>query len=217
MTGGTSVKAFPVLPLPSLAEMAEGTLVKMNESGAPVEFYVACHNYEQSLNGAGRTLVVRKDCYDQRVWHSFNLNAWVSCTLRDWLNGDYKALLDSGIQELIGTTTYLYTPGRGNWTVNTRSDAVFLLSLTELGKPHTYANVEGFALPIASTLQIAYQGGSATTQWTRSPSTSDITHAWRLDSSGGNYYSVCSGSYGSRPCFTLPSTVLVDEAMNIVV
>ena len=62
MTGGTSVKAFPVPPLPSLAEMAEGTLVKMNESGAPVEFYVAQHDYESELHGAGRTLVVRKYC-----------------------------------------------------------------------------------------------------------------------------------------------------------
>lgn len=216
MIGGTSVKAFPVPPLPSLAEMAEGTLVKMNESGAPVEFYVAKHDYESELNGAGRTLVVRKDMYDQRQWNSSNVNTWESCTLREWLNGDYKGILDIGIQQLIATTTYRYTTGGSNMTVTTRADAVFQLSLTELGKSHAYAYVEGSALPIASALQIAYQGGSATTQWTRSPYAGNTSYVWRLDSNGDIDYYGCTNTRGSRPCFTLPSTVLVDEAMNIV-
>ena len=211
MIGGTSVKAFPVPPLPSLEEMAEGTLVKMNESGAPVEFYVAKHDYESELNGAGRTLVVRKDWYDNRQWHSANRNAWATCTLRDWLNGDYKALLDSGIQELIGTTTYRYTPGNGSWSVGTRSDAVFMLSATELGESHSDANVEGSTLPIASILH------SATIyQWTRSPHTGYAYYAWRVSTPGDLGYFYCTDTYHSRPCFTLPSTVLVDEAMNIV-
>ena len=51
-----------------LASYAEGDIVMINEDGAPVEFYVAKHDYESSLNGAGRTLVVHKDAYDDRVW-----------------------------------------------------------------------------------------------------------------------------------------------------
>lgn len=216
MTGGTSVRAFPVPPLPSLAEMAEGSLVKMNESGAPVEFYVAKHDYESELNGAGRTLVVRKDVWIQRNWNSGNLNAWATCVMLSQLNSTYKALLDSGIQEAMGTTTYRYTPGDGDNTVTTRADAVILLSMTELGQSHIYARVEGSALPIASMLQVAYQNGSATTQWTRSPYTYDRNSAWYLDSDGRDNSRLCTGTYGTRPCFTLPSTVLVDEAMNIV-
>lgn len=216
MIGGTSVKALPVPPLPSLAEMAEGTLVKMNENGAPVEFYVAKHDYESDLNGAGRTLVVRKDVYDQRAWHSSNVNAWASCTMRSWLNSTYKAVLDTNIQNLMGTTEYYYTPGNGNNTVTSRSDSVFLLSLTELGRSHNYANVEGSVLPIASTLQIAYQGGSATIQWTRSSYTNNNNYAWGLYSNGNRYNDYCTITHGSRPCFTLPSTVLVDENMNVI-
>lgn len=196
----------------TLGNKATGSIIKLKENGTLVDFYVACHNYEQSLNGAGRTLVVRKDVYDQRAWHSSNVNAWASCTMRSWLNSTYKALLDADIQEAMGTTTYRYTPGNGNNTVTTRSDAVFLLSLTELGQSHTYANVEGSALPIASTLQIAYQGGSATTQWTRSPTTNNTNNAWRLGSNGGiNYYSYCANTYGSRPAFTLPSSLYVSD------
>lgn len=195
----------------TLGNKATGSIIKLKENGTLVDFYVACHNYEQSLNGAGRTLVVRKDVYDQRAWHSSNVNAWASCTMRSWLNSTYKALLDADIQEAMGTTTYRYTPGNGNNTVTTRSDAVFLLSLTELGQSHTYANVEGSALPIASTLQIAYQGGSATTQWTRSPFTYGTYYAWGLNSNGSIYYNYCTDAYGSRPAFTLPSSLYVSD------
>ena len=188
-----------------LGNFSEGDITQLNEGGVPVDFYVACHNYEQSLNGAGRTLVVRKDVYDQRAWHSSNVNAWASCTMRSWLNGDYKALLGPEIQEAMSTTTYRYTPGNGNWTVTTRSDAVFLLSATELGKSSTYANVEGSVLPIASMLQIAYQNGSATTQWTRSPNTGRADLAWWLRSNGDFDGYDCDFSFGSRPVFTLPS------------
>ena len=138
-----------------LGNFSEGDIIQLNEGGVPVDFYVACHNYEQSLNGAGRTLVVRKDVYDRRAWHSSNVNAWASCTMRSWLNGDYKTLLGPEIQEAMGTTTYRYTPGNGNTSVSTRSDAVFLLSATELGQSESWFNVEGSVLPIASIFKIA--------------------------------------------------------------
>ena len=40
-----------------LSDLPEGSRVAINESG---------------LNGAGRTLFVRKDCYDERKWNSNN-------------------------------------------------------------------------------------------------------------------------------------------------
>ena len=188
-----------------LGNFSEGDITQLNEGGVPVDFYVACHNYEQSLNGAGRTLVVRKDCYDNRVWDNGNVNAWASCTMRSWLNGDYKALLGPEIQEAMGTTTYRYTPGNGNTSVSTRSDAVFLLSATELGRSASWFNVEGSALPIANTLKVAYLNGSANTQWTRSPHT-NYTHLAVYLVSNGNISSYsCGRSGGSRPAFTLPS------------
>lgn len=195
----------------TLGNKATGSIIKLKENGTLVDFYVAKHDYESGLNGSGRTLVVRKDVYDLRAWHSSNVNAWASCTMRSWLNSTYKALLDSDIQSLMGTTTYYYTPGNGTTTVTTRSDAVFLLSLTELGESHTYANVEGSALPIASTLKIAYKDGSATTQWTRSPYTVDTSGAWWLLSDGGIGGNFCTGTRGSRPAFTLPSNLYVSD------
>ena len=195
----------------TLGNKATGSIIKLKENGTLVDFYVAKHDYESGLNGSGRTLVVRKDVYDLRAWHSFNVNAWASCTLRSWLNSTYKALLDSDIQSLMGTTTYYYTPGNGSWSVTTRSDAVFQLSATELGQSQSWFNTEGSALPIASTLKIAYKDGSATTQWTRSPGTGGTGRAVVLGSNGGVDSHLCTSTRGSRPAFTLPSNLYVSD------
>ena len=193
-----------------LSDIAEGSIVKLNESGSPVEFYVACHNYESSLNGEGRTLLVRKDCYDTRAWNSSNVNAYASSPIDSWLNGTYKGLLDADIQSVIDTTKFYYTPGNGSTNVTTLTRAIFLLSVTELGKTANYANAEGTALPIASTLQIAYHNGSAVAQWTRSPHTNGTVSAHYLSTNGNVDFDSCASTYGSRPAFTLPSTAVFD-------
>ena len=195
----------------TLGNKSTGSIIKLKENGTLVDFYVAKHDYESSLNGAGRTLVVRKDVYDQRQWHSSSVNAYASSTIDSWLNSTYKNLLDADIRSLIGTTKIRYTPGNGNWNVSTLERSVFLLSLTELGESHTYANTEGSALPIASTLKIAYQNGSPTYQWTRSPCTGSTGNAWRLSSDGYIGDVDCTYTLGSRPAFTLPSSLYVSD------
>ena len=195
-----------------LANKAVGSIIKLKESGTLVEFYVAKHDYENGLNGNGRTLIVRKDCYDMRAFSSSN-NAYANSSLDSWLCNTYLKLLDADIQAAIGTTKFYYTPGNGNTTVTTLQRAVFQLSLTELGKTASYANTEGSALPIASTLQIAYRNGSACVQWTRTPNTYNTNYVCDLSTNGNvssYYYSL---SYGSRPAFLIPSdyAVEVDE------
>ena len=194
-----------------LSAYSEGDIVKINENGYPVDFYVSKHDYESGLNGAGRTLVVRKDCYDNRVWDNGNVNAYASSDLDSWFNSTYKNMLDADIRSLIGTTKIRYTPGNGNWNVRTLERAVFALSATELGQFQNWFNMEGSALPIASTLKIAYKDGSANTQWTRSPRKNITSLAVYLNSYGYVYDDICINSYGSRPAFTLPSSTIVGE------
>ena len=195
----------------TLGNKSTGTLIKLKENGVLVDFYVAKHNYESGLNGNGRTLVVRKDVYDTRVWHNTNVNAYASCDLDAWFNGAYKNMLDADIRGVIGTTKIYYTPGNGNTSVTTLSRSIFALSMTELGQSHTYANTEGSALPIANTLKIAYRNGSAITQWTRSPVTHNTGNAWLLSANGSIGRGSCNGTFGSRPAFTLPSTLSVSD------
>lgn len=194
-----------------LSSKATGSIIKLKENGKLVDFYVASHNYEQSLNGAGRTLVVRKDVYDKRQWHSSDLNAYASSTIDSWLNSTYKNLLDSAIRSLIGTTKIRYTPGHGNWSVSTLARSVFLLSITELGESNSAVNTEGSSLPISSTLKTAYYNGNPFFQWTRSPLSGMDGYAWWM-ASGSNFdISSCSESLGTRPAFTLPSNLYVSD------
>lgn len=185
-----------------LANKAVGSIIKLKESGTLVEFYVAKHDYENGLNGNGRTLIVRKDCYDMRAFSNSN-NAYANSSLDSWLCNTYLKLLDADIQAAIGTTKFYYTPGNGNTTVTTLQRAVFQLSLTELGKSASYAKTEGSALPIASTLQIAYRNGSACVQWTRTPGTSLTHYVYYLDTNGSVYYNYYNNSNGSRPALVV--------------
>ena len=199
----------------TLGAVAEGSIVYLNESGVAVPFYVAKHNYESALNGDGRTLLVRRDCYDTRAWHSSNVNAYASSAIDTWLNGTYKGLLDADIQSVIGTTKFYYTPGNRSTSVTTLTRAIFLLSVTELGKTASYANTEGTALSIASSLQVAYSNGSAVVQWTRTPRTNGTNRAFCLGTSGVTY-GICTSTYGSRPAFTLPADALVDDTGLVI-
>ena len=201
----------------TLGNKSVGSIVKLKENGVLVDFYVAKHDYENGLNGSGRTLVVRKDCYDTRQWHTSNVNAYATSAIDTWLNSTYKNLLDADIRGVIGTTKIKYTPGNGNTTVGTLERAIFLLSVTELGRSASYANTEGTALSIASSLQIAYLNGSAVVQWTRSPSTNNTSYACCLYANGNvsNYY--CDNTRGSRPAFTLPSALSVSDDGSVSV
>ena len=201
----------------TLGNKSVGSIVKLKENGVLVDFYVAKHDYENGLNGSGRTLVVRKDCYDTRQWHTSNVNAYATSAIDTWLNSTYKNLLDADIRGVIGTTKIKYTPGNGNTTVGTLERAIFLLSVTELGRSASYANTEGTALSIASSLQIAYLNGSAVVQWTRSPSTNYTVSAYCVNTSGDVSHYSCNNTYGSRPAFTLPSTLSVSDDGSVSV
>lgn len=183
-----------------------GSMIKLKELGALVEFYVAEHNYESGLNGSGRTLIVRKDCYDRRAFASSS-NAYASSDLDSFFRNSYLKFLDADVRAAIGTTKFYYTIGGGDSTVTTLQRAVFQLSFTELGGAASNMNVEGSALPIADTLEIAYLNGSAVIQWTRTPRAivDGIVGCFRADGSGGALSLSGRIVAGSRPVFTLPA------------
>lgn len=194
-----------------LNTITPGAILMLNESGSPVPFYIAKHDYESGLNGAGHTLLVRKDCYDMRVFSESNTTSYADSTLSSWLCNTWLKLLDSDIQTMIGTTKFYDTAGQGNNAVITLQRAVFQLSLTELGNSSNLANTEGSTLPIASTLQIARHNGSAVNQWTRTPLTNYTYNVFYVRSDGGTSYTYYNRSNGSRPAFTLPGTLALAQ------
>lgn len=193
----------------TLGAMELGTLVKLNENGTPAEFYVACHNYESGLNGNGRTLVVRKDCYDKRKF-SIKKSSYSSSSLNDFLVGTYFNLLDAGVREMVGTTKFSSTGAP------TLERSVFQLSVTELKDSDSGgAPKEGSILPIASLLSVAHLNGTAISQWTRTPFTSFPGFVYNLDNIGLVSAVGFNNPCGSRPAFTLPESTLVGDDLLI--
>ena len=215
IVSGGAMASVPAVGI-RLGDIAEGQIVKLLENGTSVEFYVAKHDYESGLNGTGRTLLVRKNIYPSLVkWHlANNFSAYASSYIDSWLNGSYKALLDSAVQTAIASTNFYYTPSFSNKTVTSLSRAVFTLSATEFGVPKADVfNTEGSALPIASSLQPVVFNGALAEQWTRSP---NIQTSGRVICIGINGFQVSlltrpDASNTIRPCFTLPSNALFDE------
>ena len=206
--GLVSEGVTPKLATP-LSELAEGTIIKINERGSPKEFYLAKHNYEPGLNGQGRELVVRKDCYDEVVWTHNTTNAYATSLIDSRLNETYKNVLSASVRALIGTTKFYYTISFYESTVATLERAVFAMSATELRITDICANKEGSALPIASTLQVAYVGSTGVIQWTRSPSNNTYRDAWALGRDGSAGRHATSNQFWARPAFTLPDTARV--------
>ena len=199
---------------PSLSDFQEGTLIKIRENGTPVDFYVAKHDYESQLNGAGRTLLVRKDAWQQSVWNSSGVNEYANGTLDNFLRFEYVAVLPENVLSILQGTTFYYTIGNRNNRVSQLTRAVFCLSLTELGYSGSDFNVEGSPLPISSVLDASFEN------WTRTPSTGAAWPAYRQNApTAGQDYSIAGVGYATntRPCFTLPSTTPIDpDTMEVI-
>ena len=203
----------------ALADLAEGSVVYLNESENPVEFYVACHNYESGLNGAGRTLVVRKNVYSKQVWNSaYSIYRYADSTVDTWLNEYYLGLFSEEVQNIIGTTTFYCVSSSTNSYASSTTDSLsrpcFLLSTVELcGGSNKFK--EGSAISTNALLRDTQYNGSFVNLWTRT--------IYSTDTSGSPSAAMCvtniNGGYGStyvtsplgvQPAFTLPSTALFD-------
>ena len=188
-----------------LNTITPGAILYLHESGSPVPFYIAKHDYESGLNGAGRTLVVRKDCYKMSTFGRGNdyESSFIDTDLKD----TWPKMLDNNIQTLMGTTKfYHYKNVDSKVTLNRPA---FQLSLTELGSDNIYAGKEGTALPIANMLKIANINGQSTGQWTRTHNLADYVNVFAFESSGKSKGFKYSNSFGVRPAFTLPATTAV--------
>lgn len=224
LIGGTGYDIKFATPL---AELPEGSIIKLNEDDTPVEFYIAKHDYESDLNGAGRTLLVRKNCYASHNLASSNYsNYFPNTSVYEVLNGAYKTKLDAAVRIAMGTTsfktvqTYTTQGSAGTFVhgrMTTVSAAVFALSKTEINNIPSYNLSEGTQLPISDTLKTALFNGEAVNWITRSSSAMNSIIV--ITSSGSVstvYYRQNSDNYYMRPVFTLPETMEVDGDFNLI-
>lgn len=201
-----------------LGTKAVGSIVKIKVNGASKDFIVVHQGlpssaYDASCNGVW---VVMKDIYTTMKWDGSN-NDYLNSDMTAYLNGTFISLIDADIRNAIKQVKIPYTNYSNNNVMsgsNGLSCKVFLLSGTEVGfSSVSYMNTEGAKLSYfdSASKRVAYNGSSAAVWWLRSPLTGNTYYVWHVNSDGshgGWYY---YDSYGVRPAFVLPSTLVVSD------
>lgn len=200
-----------------LSTKAVGSIVKIKVNGAAKDFIIVHQGlpssaYDASCNGVW---VVMKDIYTTMKWDGSN-NDYLNSDMTAYLNGTFISLIDADIRNAIKQVKIPYTNYSNNNVMsgsNGLSCKVFLLSGTEVGfSGVSYMNTEGAKLSYfdSASKRVAYNGSSAAEWWLRSPYTSGGYFVWAVESGGSNdfwYYL----TYGVRPAFVLPSTLVVSD------
>ena len=211
-----------------LSTKAVGSIIKLNLNGTPWDIRILHQGnpnpalYDSSCDG---TWVCLEKIYSTRAWDSSN-NDLKNSDIKVWMNGDFLNMFDPDIRAAIKQVKIPYVNGPGGSAVasgaNGLSCKIFPLSGYELGwtrSDNSYFPVDGAKLDYfesgtssaANQKRIAKYNGSASHWWTRSPYMSRSNDVWYVGSDGSydNYW--CSGTYGVRPAFILPSELLVSD------
>lgn len=209
-----------------LGTKAVGSIVKIKVNGASKDFIVVqqgnpnTSTYDSSCNG---TWLLMKDIYTTSTFG--NNNSYKDSSIHTYLNGTFYNLIDSNIRAAIKQVKIPYQNGTGSGGSlatgsNGLSTKVFLLSGYEVGwttSDNSYFPRDGAKLDYfgsgsgGNSKRVAYNGSSAAVWWLRSPDTSNYSYVWGVGAGGSYGYGWYSNSYGVRPAFILPSTLVVSD------
>ena len=209
-----------------LGTKAVGSIVKIKVNGAAKDFIIVHQGlpssaYDASCNG---TWLLMKDIYTTSTF-SNNNNSYKDSSIHSYLNGTFFNLIDGGIRNAIKQVKIPYQNGTGSGGSlatgsNGLSTKVFLLSGYEVGwttSDNGYFPKDGAKLDYFGSgsggngKRVAYNGSSAAIWWLRSPHTYNYNHVWYVSTDGSSNGSWYSRSYGVRPAFILPSTLVVSD------
>ena len=202
-----------------LSTKAVGSTVKIKVNGAAKDFIIVHQGkpssiYDDSCNG---TWVLLKDIYTTSTFG--NSNSYKDSSIHSYLNSTFYNLIDSDIRAVIKQVKLPYTNGTGSGGsvasgASGFSTKVFLLSGTEVGFSDVgYMNTEGAKLSYfdSASKRVAYNGSSAAVWWLRSPYASGTSLIWGVKSDGSSDYWLYNDSYGVRPAFVLPSSLVASD------
>ena len=195
-----------------LSTKAVGSIVKIKVNGAAKDFIIVHQGlpssaYDASCNGVW---VVMKDIYTTSTFG--NNNSYKDSSIHSYLNSTFYNLIDSQIRAVIKQVKIPYTNSGVQSGANGLSTKVFLLSGTEVGfSGVSYMNTEGAKLSYfdSASKRVAYNGSSAAEWWLRSPYGG--YSVWYVKSDGSSDYWGYNYTYGVRPAFVLPSSLVVSD------
>lgn len=209
-----------------LGTKAVGSIVKIKVNGASKDFIVVqqgnpnTSTYDSSCAG---TWLLMKDIYTTSTFG--NNNSYKDSGIHTYLNGTFYNLIDSNIRAAIKQVKIPYQNGTGSGGSlatgsNGLSTKVFLLSGYEVGwttSDNSYFPRDGAKLDYfgsgsgGNSKRVAYNGSNAAVWWLRSPRTDNTSSGWSVNSGGSGSGWGYSNSYGVRPAFILPSTLVVSD------
>lgn len=210
-----------------LGTKAVGSIVKIKVNGASKDFIVVQQGnpntgtYDASCDG---TWLLMKDIYTTSTFSSNN-NSYKDSSIHSYLNSTFFNLIDGDIRNAIKQVKIPYQNGTGSGGSlatgsNGLSTKVFLLSGYEVGwttSDNGYFPKDGVRLAYfgnssgGNSKRIAYNGSSAAVWWLRSPNTSNGSGVWNVNTGGSRDGDWCNNSWGVRPAFILPSTLVVSD------
>lgn len=216
----------------AISTLAVGSSVYLNVGGVRKEFLIVHQGlpsslYDTSCNG---TWLLMKDIYEERAWHSSNVNKYESSDIHAYLNSTFLNLFDNNIKDAIKQVKIPYrknggSDGTDQSGANGLPCKVFLLSGYEVGwttSDNGYFPEDGAKLSYfesgtgssANNKRIAKLNGSAAFWWLRS-ATGGTSSVWGVLSNGDYSSDYTSSSYGIRPALVLSSDALVDDSGNV--
>ena len=206
-----------------LGDVAVGTIVKLNESGKPVNYIViqqgspsnAYYGFENI------TTVLRQNIHSTMNWDEGGSNRYGESTINSWLNGPFLNLFDEDIKTQLKSVKIPYAASTYGGSVQTGANGLsckaFLLSTTELNVNPSERNVIlgktlSYFVGANDSKRIAKYNNSANEWFTRSPYTSHDYRVFEITTIGDYVYSDVSDYFdksGVRPAIALSSSLYV--------
>ena len=232
-SSGAFVNATPKAGTP-ISEQAVGTIIKINENGAPVEYLIVHQGlpaamYDESCNGCW---VLRKTVAPSRVWDSTN-NDYKNSDIQAYLNGSWTSRYEPWVMEKVRQVKIPYQDGVGNAGriesgENGLSCKLFLLGAYELGWtdrwdegfPEDGVKLDYFTDGTSSSADgkrvAVFDDGGEASWWLRSCVQRGSAGVWRVMTDGDFDGIQCNRDFGVRPAVILDPATLVDQNLNLV-
>lgn len=222
----TAISAMPKAGT-LVQDLAVGTIININEDGAPVEYLVVNQGnpdpsfYDETCNG---TWVLRKDISSLEIYYDNNTThpAYPFCDISEYLDGTYKSRYSTTTLSNIMEINIPYCATRDG-EIDKHTCIFFPLSFHEAGFT-TIEPIDGSKLSYfiegytedAYAKRIAYYNDTAETWWLRNKPTNMAGGCAFVTPDGGTYSSSPGGDRGVRAACILNPIARVDATLNLV-
>lgn len=214
-----------------LGSYAVGKTVKIAVGGKDYDWMVVHQGipdagiYDASCKG---TWLLMKDIY---TTGTFGINgSYRVSRIHSYLSSTFYDLIDPNIRAVIKQVKIPYQNGTGSGGslatgATGLSTKVFLLSGYEVGWttsdnmffPKDGAKLNYFGSGFdGNSSRAAYNGGSPSGWWLRSPNTDSSYNIWYVQTNGDYGYNASRYEGGIRPCMILPQDALMDDTGRVI-